>query len=68
MSGVTDKLGGPIAQQNKLIAQSGIGFCFPVMHVVDFLPKWAEVHSFHCVVHESPPLGPLLVYAGENHR
>ena len=42
-SGVTDKLASAIAKQQKLIAQSGIGFCFPAMVVSDFLPSWAMV-------------------------
>jgi len=46
-SGVTDKMAGAIAKQRKAIAQSGVGFCFPAMAVVDFLPSWA-VRAFLC--------------------
>ena len=42
-AGATDKLASAIAKQQKLIAQSGIGFCFPTMVVSDYLPSWAMV-------------------------
>ena len=50
LSGVTDKLAGAIAKQKKAIAQSGVGFVFPAMAVVDFLPSWAQVCAFRGTV------------------
>jgi hypothetical protein len=60
-------MAGAIAKQRKAIAQSGVGFCFPAMTVVDFLPSWA-VRAFLCTSLALHFLGFALYDAGRKHK